>query len=456
MPRRRGAGSRGEATDGALQEGEVEPAVPSPTQRRSPLGGRVNGPRTAWEARRGGRLGLSAALTAVTLLLVAAQGLTTLAQPTAPPAIRQAPTEEAPPALPLPIGVLGPLSGEFAPLFQPSKRAIEMAVATFNAAGGIDGRHLRLIFEDTRGTAGEALAAAERALSTYQVAALITGLSGAEVQAVLPVSANANIPQLVFSDDAPAVTRGGSRTVFRVSPSAELLYGNLIDYAAADRGWRSFALVGPDSAAGRDLAESLRSITLQRKDGTSLLTVQYYELGRTEFSALLHNLNLLKPQAVLLRGPMTESALIVRQARKLGWEVPFLGGQELAHPFFYDITDTAGNGVLVGRGYEPGHITGKASPASQQRLPTLPGGGDEWHAFAYDAVLVLANAFRKAGTSGDQLFNVMRRLEYRGVTGDFKFSRSGDAVRPIYLSEWQDGAHLRFLRAWDGFKLDLR
>src|SRR5262245_31374031 len=93
----------------------------------------------------------------------------------------------APEPEPILIGAILPLTGSSAIWGVPTREGAELAVEVANAAGGVHGRKLRLIVEDTTGDPKTAVSALQKLLTVDKVVAVLDNSNSSVTLAVAPV-----------------------------------------------------------------------------------------------------------------------------------------------------------------------------------------------------------------------------------------------------------------------------
>ena len=121
------------------------------------------------------------------------------------------------------IGFPMPLSGPAAVYGVPVTKGAEMAVQEINAKGGVLGRPIQVIFEDTRGQPEEGTAAAEKLISDEHVVAITGEFHSSVFLAEMEVAHNAGIPIIAVDEWALKITAKGYPEVFRVAPNQALI-----------------------------------------------------------------------------------------------------------------------------------------------------------------------------------------------------------------------------------------
>lgn len=171
------------------------------------------------------------------------------------------------------VGVLLPLSGEFAKQGNGLKNATMMALDDINDNG------LILQYYDTKGTPSGASVAMENALN--QGAQLIIGpMLSSSVQAVSPAAKGRNVPVIAFNSAAEVLQNG----VYTLGLLLDEQVDRVISYSAA-KGRSRFALLIPDNNTG--LAVARAAVKAAAKNNVNVTTIAFYKFGTTDFSNIL-------------------------------------------------------------------------------------------------------------------------------------------------------------------------
>ncbi|MGE0216394.1 ABC transporter substrate-binding protein [Mycolicibacterium sp.] len=122
------------------------------------------------------------------------------------------------------IGVSEPLTGVGAAAGGGIVDAIEMAADEINAAGGIDGKTIKVEVLDNATDPAQCTTTAQKIVSSPAVA-MIGGWSSSCTLAMIPVTTRAELPLVVETSSSPAITdpeESGSEWVFRMSPPSTM------------------------------------------------------------------------------------------------------------------------------------------------------------------------------------------------------------------------------------------
>lgn len=148
------------------------------------------------------------------------------------------PSQEAEPEEKIKIGTIGPLTGDVASYGVSTKNGVEIAVDEFNQSGGINGRPVHLISEDTRGEQTEAANAASKLIERDEVVAIVGGVITAETMTAGPITNDAQVVMISSSSTAVGVPEIGDY-VFRNCLSDEVQAVQLAEYAVDELGLKS-------------------------------------------------------------------------------------------------------------------------------------------------------------------------------------------------------------------------
>jgi branched-chain amino acid transport system substrate-binding protein len=175
--------------------------------------------------------------------------------------------------------------------------------------------------------------------------------------------------------------------------------------------------------------------------GGNIVANESYSEGDTDFSAQLTAIKAKNPQAVIVPGYYTEVGLIVRQARNLGLNVPFVGGDGWDSPKLVEI----GGKALEGSYYANHLAVSDPDPAIQKfvseyksRYSAIP---DALAGLAYDAANILFDAIKRANTTDGAKVRdaIASTKDFVGVTGRISIDQERNAVKPAVILEVKNG-----------------
>lgn len=346
----------------------------------------------------------------------------------------------APSGDPIKVGEYMSLTGKEASFGQSTHRGILLAFEELNAAGGVLGRPLKLIVEDNQTRSGESATIAKKMITRDKVVALIGEAASGRTLEAAPLAQAAKIPMIAPAATNPKVTQVGSY-IFRVCFIDPFQGTVMAKFAHEDLKARKVAILSSVSNAySVGLAKFFRD-TFTAAGGT-IVAEQKYSEGDKDFRAQLTAIKAANVDLVFVPGYYTESALIVRQARDLGLNVPFIGGDGWVADQLLDIGGAALNGCYYSTHFSPEN----QDPAVQsfvQRFKARWGAEnpDAFAALGYDAARVLADAMTRAGTTaGPKVRDALAATkQFPGITGVTTIDENRDASKPAAIIAIRDG-----------------
>lgn len=222
------------------------------------------------------------------------------------------------------VGQYGSLTGTSATFGISTKNGVELATDEQNAKGGVAGMKIRMVVEDDQSKAEEAATAVNKIISRDRPVAVLGEVSSSRSLAAAPLLQAASIPMISPSSTSPKVTQQGDY-IFRVCFIDPFQGTAIAKFAFNSKQVKNVAIlkdVKNDYSVG--LAEYFTKEFTSL--GGTIVGEEAYSEGDIDFKAQLTTLIAKAPEALLLPGYYTEVGLIAKQARELGFQGIFLGG----------------------------------------------------------------------------------------------------------------------------------
>lgn len=314
-------------------------------------------------------------------------------KPADPPVVPPSPSPT--PFQVLDIGVFLPFKGEAATSAQDALNGLQLAAEQCNAAGGVNGRPVRLIVRDTDSGATSAAKALRDLVSKDNVVAVIGGLSTGSAEAAATAN-ELKIPLIAIGSTIPG-RMSSEPWVSRIC-YADYHSGHIMAETALSLGaLRAIVLYDPEDKLAQSLA-----LGFGRKFKTRQRTVmvgETYARGTADFSKQLESIKKKNPDIVYLPSDARTAAEILKQARALGITVPFLGTAMWDSPEFLAAAQDAANNTYLPARYNPQADAERVqlfAPAYKSKFGTDPSAPS---ALGYEALVVLSTAIQNAGST---------------------------------------------------------
>ena len=324
------------------------------------------------------------------------------------------------------IGFIGPLTGDAAGIGQNSRTAVELAVEEVNAAGGINGKNLEIIYEDGQCTPKTANNAANKLVNLDKVPAIIGGECSSETLSAAPVAEGKTVMVSPCSS-APGVTQAGDY-IFRAYPSdtfqgkesAEVVYNKLKASKAAILYCLSDYCVGIKDVFKKRFAEL----------GGKIVADEGNEQTSRDLKSQLTKIKEANPDVIYLVEYTEAEIIALKQIKELGIKAQIIGTDTTDDPKIWQEAGSAAEGMLYSIVDAP--MTNEFKAAMRAKT-----GNDDITVCtpqAYDVVKILAKIIKEKGTSSEAIKNALYSLkEYDGISGKISFDSNGDLKNAKYV-----------------------
>ncbi len=338
------------------------------------------------------------------------------------------------------VGAILGLSGENSSLGVESKEGMEMALAEVNAAGGFQGRPVRILFEDTRLDPNLASEKIQRLVDRDEVVLVLGDAASTPTMSAGAYAEKAKVPLLSPSATNVEVT-SNKHWVFRVCFTDDKQGSAAAKFSREALGAERAAVI---YVTGNKYSEGLQAIFTREFEalGGKIVARQTFQAEETNVLTFLSTIKGADPQIIFAPVYPADVAKIGPTRLKVGLNVPLMGTDG------WDGPATRAKGVI--ESIEGSYFTDlfsaegvseSAKPfvekyrAHHGKLPSsLVAGG-------YDAVMLGLDAMRRAASLEPSA--IRDALEatrgFDGVTGTFDIDANHNAQKPVTIMQIHDG-----------------
>ncbi|SCY86574.1 ABC transporter substrate-binding protein [Alkaliphilus peptidifermentans] len=305
------------------------------------------------------------------------------------------------------------------------------------------GKKVELVIADNKSDVVEAASAAARLVERDKVVAIIGSWGSSYSMAAGDIVRNQKVPAVAASATNPLVTLDND-FYFRVCFLDPFQGTVMANYAYNNLGARKVAIireVNNDYAVG--LAKFFEDAFVELTgDANAILEVTNYNTGDQDFSSQLLNISQKNPDVIFAPGNFTESALIIKQAKQLGIDIPFIGGDTWETPEFIDIGQQDVEGAVFSTFFtsevpitSESEIFLKEYRAQYGKEPAAV------TALGYDAYLVILDAIERAGSTDPEKIRdeIAKTKNFPGAAGIITLDENGDAVKSAVIKVVRNG-----------------
>jgi branched-chain amino acid transport system substrate-binding protein len=336
------------------------------------------------------------------------------------------------------IALTAPITGDYAEYGKNFQRSVELAIEEINAAGGVLGKKFRVSVGDSKGDPKESANLAQKWPSDPSIVAQIGDFTSTSCMAAQPIFDRAGMVQL-----SPTASHTkfapGSIWSFSIVGTQANEQPFMADLAVNSLKIRKMAIVYINNDWGVDTQKFFKE-NFEKLGGTITATEGYFQ-GEKDFNAVLTKLKQTNPDALYMAAMYNDGATISQQREKLGWNVPVLGPSSLYSEQLIKLGGTSVNGLYSNVSFfvkDPDPRIQSYVKKFQDKNNVTP----NFHAaLAYDAMYMLADAIKKAGSTNKKAIRdaLATAKDYKGLTGSITFTENRDAIKSYKVIKVENG-----------------
>jgi branched-chain amino acid transport system substrate-binding protein len=332
------------------------------------------------------------------------------------------------------IGLAGPMGD---PLGVSELHAARLAVDQINAAGGINGRTLRLRVADDSGTENGAVVAAQKLHDDRAVVAVVGHVGSSTTIAAAPIYGGGGAPVTVVSPTAssPGVSTT-SPWVFRVCPSDASYGPALARFAWGRLGARRIGILYLNDDYGRGVRASFAN-EFTRLGGV-VVEEDPFLSSTPSVEPYLSRMRARGVTALMLGADVSAAGLVLRDLRSLGLPWPVVGSDAMVG---IEAQATLAEGVHLSTAYLADNPGDKNAAFVLDYFRATKGERPNYVAgLTFDAVRLLAQAISAVGPDRRAIRDYLaavggQRPAFEGVTGRIAFDSTGDVpAKPVAMA----------------------
>jgi branched-chain amino acid transport system substrate-binding protein len=337
------------------------------------------------------------------------------------------------------IGEYSSLTGTAATFGTSTHKGAMLAVEEANNAGGIIGRQIKLLTEDTQSKPEEAATVVTKLINRDRVNAIVGEVASSRSLAAAPICQANGVPMITPSSTNPKVTQVGDY-IFRVCFLDDFQGDVIARYIRNSLKMTRLAIlkdVKNEYSVG--LAQLFSESFVKR--GGQIVGEQAFSEGDIDFKAQLTALKGTNPEIIFVPGYYGEAALIVKQGRELNISIPFIGGDGWDSAKLLEIGGAAMEGTYYCNHYstgDPRQVVQNFVARFRSKYNETP---DAIAALSYDAVRILLQAIHSCGsTDGPKLRDAIAGTKnFDGVTGTITISPERNATKSAVILTINNG-----------------
>jgi branched-chain amino acid transport system substrate-binding protein len=295
-----------------------------------------------------------------------------------------------------------------------------------NAAGGINGRQIEMVYEDGKCDGKAAALAAQKLVTVDKLQLIVGGACSGETLAAAPIAEQSKVLLISAASSSPLITTAGDY-IFRVYPS-DLGFASQLTGLLRNKSVKKVALVSEQT----DYAQGLRNAFLSNaKDaGMTVVADENFATDISDFKAIAGKLNSAQAEAIFINPQTPAGAVrIIKQLRDLGNTTQVYGVGIFSNDEFAKSGKFVDGMIILDIAAASNKALGdklalnfKSKFGHDSAFPTFSNA-------TYDTLGIVKGAISKAGYDATKIKDYLYTMKhYVGVIGNISFDTNGDPV----------------------------
>ena len=342
------------------------------------------------------------------------------------------------------VGVIIPLTGKLAKFGDIESNSFQMAVDEINEMGGINGKKIELIIEDTKGIPEIGRSATEKLISQDKVVIIGGGYSSTVTWASIAVAQQHKVPFLVNTASADRITEQGWEYIFRLNPPVSEHSWAFKSFVKQVAMIKTAAILHENSLFGQFWT---KKFIKQCWDlGIKVVMNEGYETEAIDFKPLLLKVKSKEPDLIYMISDMVDASLLMKQSKELDLNPKLFLGHDagFTHPELHHNAGDASEYVCSATIWSPSVPYPRVREYYENFVTKYDLFPDYHGAQSYGAIYVIADALKRAKSlTPEDVKDALANTNIMTVFGPVKFISYGKKTQqnrlPTYLVQWLDG-----------------
>ena len=350
------------------------------------------------------------------------------------------------------IGVVLAETGPASFLGGPGVKSLQLLTEKLNAAGGIQGNKVVLIFKDSGASPEKAISFAKQLIEEERVFAIIGPSTSGETLKIKQLCEQSGTI-LISCASAELIVNPVARYVFKTAPNDSLAAQQIYKTMQA-KGISKIAILSGNDGFGN--AGKAQLTKLAPDYNIDILASEVYDKDAKDLSALVAKIKAIDGlQAVVNWSIVPAQSIIAKNIRQTGWDIPLYQSHGFANIKYVQVAGAAAEGIIFPASRL---IIAETLAASPQKDFLMQYKNDYESRFkeeistfgghAYDALMILAKAVEKVGPDKEKVRDEIEKLpSYFGTAGEFSFSaadHSGLGLDAFTMITVKDGRFVEY------------
>jgi branched-chain amino acid transport system substrate-binding protein len=333
---------------------------------------------------------------------------------------------------PIKLGAFFDLTGAGSAIGTPTKLVAEMVVKKINGEGGINGRPLQLVIADDEGDPTKAAIIAKKFIESDKVVAIIGPTRTDTGMAAKPIIEQMKVPTFMCVGGDPVVTVPPFKWTFKSPQRTSVAVKKTYDYLKR-KGIQNIAIITSADGFGRDGKNWLEKLAVEY--GLKIITGESFQATDNDMTTQLIKIKAASPEAIICWTIGKAGSIVAKNVKQLGIQVPLFQCHGLPDPIYIKLAGEASEGnIMPATKLMVAAQLPNSDPQKKVILEFIRLYQDVYQyerqfpinthsGYAWDAIYILDNAMKKAGTNNEKLREAIEKTKgYIGVSGIYNLT----------------------------------
>jgi branched-chain amino acid transport system substrate-binding protein len=347
------------------------------------------------------------------------------------------------------LAVLAPKTGPVSAWGVETEQVTKMVEKEINAAGGIGGLPVRLMFFDTQAKPDVAVSLVRKLYTEDKVLLILGPHLSSETSVAFPIAVSLKAPIFSYGSAAPGISAKNRPWAFRLPKADDQAILANVRRFIKEHNIKRAVVVGDQKDAYSKILSNRFVPPVIKESGAEVVNGAEpigFNTGDTSFAAQVTRIKELNPDGIFVFSLPAEGGAFVKEVRRQGLKQPILGPGAWLAKQFLDAGGEAVEGVELNAVWDVNHPNAKTFVANFRKAygkdPTMVG------AYVYDSIYITKHVIETSGVTNDpaelakdwvRIRDGLKNLKYEGIIGKSSFDKNGDGIHTTYQAVVKGG-----------------
>jgi len=339
---------------------------------------------------------------------------------------------------PITIGAVFPSTGGYAIGGEAGINGMLLAQDEINKLGGINGRELKIVLEDSQSDQTTAVTSMNKLITIDKLNIIYGGFTSVEASALAPAAQENKVILLSPTATTSTLNNAGD-FVFKLREGNND-HTRKLTSIMKQKNYNNVALIYNNNEYCGDVVKFFRINA--EKDNLNIIAEEIYDGDTNDARTELKKLGEASPDAALACGYYKDLGFVFKQAKELNIKNNFFSITTFENPAVFEIAGDAVEGVI----YTVSPMDCDKSPKFCENYNTKFGKNPDYRAaYGYDGLMILTKAIEKAGTEDlEKVKAALLETDFTGATGRTVFDKDGNSQKDVVVKTVKNGEFVKY------------